>query len=72
MIFRWFVFLAVFVTATVAAQEAPVTDKPDTAQARQETVEQQAEKKAADVAPEFFNPTEEISEDYSIEFPVDI
>lgn len=72
MIFRWFVFLAVFVTVTVAAQEAPVTDEPDTAQARQETVEQQAEEKAADVAPEFFDPTEEISEDYSIEFPVDI
>ena len=60
------------VTVTVAAQEVPVTDEPDTAQARQKTAEQQDEEKAADVAPEFFDPTEEISEDYSIEFPVDI
>lgn len=72
LIFRWFVFLAAFVTVTAAAQEAPVTDEPDTAQARQETAEQQAEEKAADVAPEFFDPTEETPEDSPADFPVDI
>ena len=65
-------FLAMFSAVTVVAQDTPVITEPDTAQARQETSEQQAEEEAADGAPETFDPTEEVSEDYSIEFPVDI
>lgn len=72
MIFRWFVFLAVFVAVTIAAQEAPVTVEPDTAQERQETVEQQAEQETYKDAPEIINPTEELSEDNPEDLPVDI
>ena len=60
------------VAVTAVAQEAPDVAETEAAQTRQQAAEQQAEEEAADVAPEFFDPTEEISEDYSIEFPVDI
>ncbi len=49
-----------------------MADEPDTTQVQQETGAQQAEEEVADGAPETFDPTEEVSEDYSIEFPVDI
>ena len=65
-------FLAMFSAVTVVAQDTLVITEPDTAQARQETSEQQAEEEVAEGAPETFDPTEEVSEDYSIEFPVDI
>ena len=72
MILKAGLLLFLFVSAAAAAQEAPGAAEPEVAQTRQQAAEQQAEEKAADVAPEFFDPTEEISEDYSIEFPVDI
>lgn len=70
--YRTTFILAMLVAVTAVAQEVSDVAETETAQARQETAEQQAEEKAADVAPEFFDPTEEISEDYSVEFPVDI
>ena len=74
LIFRLFVVLAMFVavTVTVTAEDTPVDAEPGSTQAQQETGEEQAKKEAADVVPEFFDPTEEVSEDYAIEFPVDI
>ena len=72
MILKAGLLLFLFVSAAAAAQEAPGAAEPEAVQTRQQATEQQAEEKAADVAPEFFDPTEEISEDYSIEFPVDI
>ena len=72
MILKAGLLLFLFVSTAAAAQEVPGAAEPEAAQARQQATEQQAEEKAADVAPEFFDPTEEISEDYSIEFPVDI
>jgi hypothetical protein len=65
-------FLVMFAAVAAVTQEVPDAADTETATARQETGEQQAEEEAADVAPEFFDPTEEISEDYPIEFPVDI
>ena len=65
-------FLVMFAAVTAVAQEVPVATDTGSAQAQQETAERQAEEEATEVAPEFFDPTEEISEDYSIEFPVDM
>lgn len=65
-------FVLLFATAAVAAQETPVATEPDSAQAQQETAERQAEEEVAEGVPEDFDPTEEISEDYPVEFPVDI
>ncbi len=65
-------FLVIFAAVTVAAQEAPVVAEPEAVQGSQETGAQQAEEEIADGAPETFDPTEEVSEDYPIEFPVDI
>lgn len=64
-------FLAMIVTVAAAAQEAPVVSEPDTVQGQQ--IEQkQVTKEVTESTPESFDPTEEVSEDYSIEFPVDI
>ncbi len=65
-------FLVVFATVTVVAQDVSVTAEPDTTQVQQEKGERPAEDQVAESAPETFDPTEEVSEDYSIEFPVDI
>ena len=65
-------FLTIFAAVTTVAQETPVAADTDSAQAQQESAERQAEEEVAEGAPETFDPTEEISEDYSIEFPVDI
>ena len=65
-------FLVMFAAVTAVAQEAPVAADTDSAQAQQETAGRQAEEEVAEGAPETFDPTEEISEDYSVEFPVDI
>ena len=70
--YRMTFFLVMFAAVTTVAQEAPGVAETGAAQVRQETTEQQAEEKEAERAPEFFDPTEEVSEDYSIEFPVDI
>ncbi len=63
--------LAMFAAVTVAAQQPPVAAEPDSVET-QEKEEKQGAQDAAEGAPETFDPTEEISEDYSIEFPVDI
>ena len=65
-------FLVIFAAVTAVAQDVPVAADTDSAQAQQESTERQAEEEVAEGAPETFDPTEEISEDYSIEFPVDI
>ena len=65
-------FLVIFAAVIAVAQDVPDVAEPDTAQAQQETAEQRAGEDVADGAPETFDPTEEVSEDYSIEFPVDI
>lgn len=70
--FRTAFVLAMLIAVTVVAQEAPDVAETEAAQVQKETVEQQVEEKAADDAPEFFDPTEEVSEDHSIDFPVDI
>lgn len=70
-------FLILLAPVTAAAEDAPV--EPGT---HPEQVEKAGENPGApdkpdrpdveDEVPETFDPTEEISEDYSIEFPVDI
>lgn len=70
--YRMTFFLVMFATVTAVAQEVPVAADTDSAQAQQETAERQAEEEMAEGIPEDFDPTDEISEDYSIEFPVDI
>lgn len=64
-------FLIMFATVAVLAQ-----DNPGTADAEQREAETTEEKPVGeepeDKAPETFDPTEEVSEDYSIEFPVNI
>ena len=65
-------FLVIFAAVTAVAQDVPVAADTDSAQAQQESTERQAEEEVAEGAPETFDPTEEISEDYSVEFPVDI
>ena len=70
--YRMTFILVMFAAVSAVAQEVPGGAEPDSVQAKQETAEQQTEEEAADVAPEFFDPTEEISEDHSVEFPVDI
>ena len=61
--------LALFAAVTDAAQEATVATGSDT---RPETNEPRADAEVEEDAPDTFDPTEEVSEDYSIEFPVDI
>ncbi len=70
--YRTALLLVLFAAVTAVAQEVPDGTEPNSAQAKQETTEQQDEEEAAQVAPELFDPTEEVSEDYSIDFPVDI
>ena len=64
-------FLLLFVLATAFAQESPDANESAETQA-QATEAGQTTEQAAEGAPEVFDPTEEISEDYSVEFPVDI
>ena len=71
MILKAGLFFLLFVTAVVVAQEPPVASEPDGTEA-QVTDDEQATEEAAESAPEIIESTEEISEDYSIEFPVDI
>ncbi len=70
--YRIILFLVMFAAVTAVAQEAPVAADTDSAQAQQETAERQAEEEMVEGVPEDFDPTEEISEDYPVEFPVDI
>jgi len=62
----------VFIAVTAVAQEVRETNKPDAAQAQQESNQPQAEEEVTADVPERIDPTEEVSEDYSIDFPVDI
>ena len=68
--YRTVFFLVIFTAVAAVAQDAPVVAEPDTTQAQQE--ERSAEDEVVEGAPETFDPTEEVSEDYPIEFPVDI
>ncbi len=70
--YRMILFLLMFAAVAAVAQEVPVAADTDSAQAQQETAERQAEEEVAEGVPEDFDPTEEISEDYAVEFPVDI
>ena len=72
MILKAGLFVLLFAAAAVAAQDTPVAADTESAQAQQETAERQAEEEMAEGVPEDFDPTEEISEDYPVEFPVDI
>ena len=63
--------LLLFFTAAVAAQEPPVAAEPDGTEA-QVTEDEQVTGEVTEAVPEIIESTEEISEDYSIEFPVDI
>ena len=65
-------FVLLLAAAAVAAQDTPVAADRESAQAQQETGREQVEEEIAEGVPEDFDPTEEISEDYSVEFPVDI
>ena len=65
-------FILFFLGAvTVALQEIPVAQETDAGGVEQ-TEEKPVTQEVTDESPEAFDPTEEISEDYSIEFPVDI
>ena len=63
--------LLLFFTAAVAAQDPPVAAEPDGTEA-QVTEDEQVTGEVTEAVPEIIESTEEISEDYSIEFPVDI
>ena len=66
------VFLLVMLaTVTISAQEAPVATEADAGKV-EKTEEKPVAQDVEEKAPETFNPTEEVSEDYSIEFPVNI
>lgn len=69
--FRMIFILAMFATVMVVAQEPHAVSESDSVET-QEKEETQVTEDVAEGAPETFDPTEEISEDYSIEFPVDI
>ena len=69
--YRVIFFLVMFAVVTTVAQEPPVVSEIETAQT-QDAGEKQVTEEVAEGIPETFDPTEEISEDYSIEFPVDI
>ena len=71
LLFRVIFFLAMFVTVMAVAQETPVAAEPGTAQ-EQQAEQTQVTEDAAEGTPKTFNPTEEISEDHPVEFPVDI
>ncbi len=71
MILKLVLTFLLFVAAAVTAQEPPVASEPDSTEA-QVTVDEQVTEEVAESAPEIIESTEEISEDYSIEFPVDI
>ena len=70
--YRMILFLVMLAAVTTGAQEVPDTAETEAAQARQETAERQAEEEVAEGVPEDFDPTEEISEDNPVPFPVDI
>ena len=70
--YRMTFILVMLVAVTAVAQEVPDVAETEAAQSRQKTDEQQAEREAADVSPELFDPTEETPEDIPVEFPVDI
>ena len=73
LIFRMIFLVTVFAAVAATAQETPVvSERDDSAQAQQETHEQQGAEDVAEGAPETFTPTEELSEDYPEDFPVDI
>lgn len=76
MRYRWFACLCAFAVLTTAAgaQDQPDAGK-DAAPGAEQTQEKKAEPdkdKAAERSPDTFTPTEEISEDLSVSFPVDI
>ena len=75
------IFLIIFATVMVSAEGAPVEREMDAGQVETagenpvvaESGGQEAENpEPQSKAPEKFNPTDEVSKDYSIEFPVDI
>ncbi len=70
--FRIIFCLVMFAAVMTAAQEAPVVSETETVPAEEAGEKQQVIEDVAEGAPETFDPTEEVSEDYSIEFPVDI
>ena len=66
------IFVLWLYAATAAgAQESPVAPDANATEPRQGRDEPGAQDAEAN-APQTFDPTEEVSEDYSIEFPVDI
>ena len=69
--FKMIFILVIFTTVMVVAQEPHAVSESDSVET-QEKEETQVAEDVAEGAPETFDPTEEISEDYSIEFPVDI
>lgn len=71
MILKTGFFLLFFTAVTVVAQEPPVAQEPNAGEV-EVTQERPVTQDATNESPETFDPTEEISEDYSIEFPVDI
>ena len=64
-------YLALMVIVKADAQETPAASEPDTAQVQQ-SEQKPVKEEVAESAPEIIESTEEVSEDYSIEFPVDI
>ena len=71
MILKGGLLLTLFVMAAVAAQEPPAAVEPGGTET-QVTEDEQKTEEVAESAPEIIESTEEVSEDYSIEFPVDI
>ena len=71
MILKGGLLLTLFVMAAVAAQEPPAAAEPGATET-QVTEDEQQTGEVAERAPEIIESTEEVSEDYSIEFPVDI
>ncbi len=64
-------FLAMFAAVTIKAQETPVTTEPEAGQVKG-TRERPVEQDAVEDAPDIIESTEELSEDYPADFPVDI
>ncbi len=66
------ILLLALASFTAMAQQAADVSEAEAAQAQEGTGEPQAEQEIVDAAPDIFDPTEEVSEDYPVDFPVDI
>lgn len=64
--------MALFFETSAFAQEEKPTDNKSEQTAQKETPTQEEENKDQSSSDEIFTPTEEISEDLSVSFPVDI